>query len=335
MKVGIIGCGMIARRAHLPAYQTLDNVEIVAVSDNIEQRAKLCQKKFNARKSFTDYRELLKENLDLVSVCTPNSTHAQIAKEAALEGINVLVEKPMATNLQDADDVIETCKQSGVQLCVLHNFRYIPCLKEAKKRIINGRLGRIVSMQATKYDPIPMIWSHDSWFYSKYGPLEDTGIHMIDVINFLCDSAIKDVKVIARDYIEEMGCLNHVLSMMLFRNNASAILDLSWVSGCVESSIKVQGTAGILNVDIRNDNLQEIHGYSTPLEDIKNQTKKSIKTMRMALNKTYFKGFLLYHKQIIQDFISSISSGKEPPIPGKEGRNAVAVLDAIKHSIDS
>ena len=333
VKVGVIGCGMIAKRAHLPAYQSLENVEIVAVSDTKEQRAKSCAKKFGAKKWFTDYHELLKEDLDIVSICTPNFTHAQITEEAALEGINVLVEKPMATNLQEANAMINACRNSGVQLCVLHNFRYIPCLKEAKKRIVDGRVGRIISIQATKYDPTPMIWSHDPWFYYKWGLLEDTGIHMIDTINFLVGSEIEDVKVIARDYIKNMGCLNHILSLMLFKNNASASLDLSWVSGCVESSLKVQGTAGMLNLDIRNDNLQEIHGYLTPLEDLKNNAQKSFRTMRRALNKTYFRGFLLYHKQIIEDYISSINDKRGPPVPGEEGRKAVEVMDSIKQSI--
>jgi predicted dehydrogenase len=335
MNVGVIGCGMIAKKAHLPAYRSLENVDIIGVSDPEKQRARFCAKKFGARKWFTDYHELLKEDLDLVSVCTPNFTHAQIAEEAAEACVNVLVEKPMATNLQDADEMIDACRRSGVQLCVLHNYRFVPCLLEAKKRIGDGRIGRIVSMHATKYDLIPMTWSHSSWFYYKWGLLEDIGYHMIDVINFLCNSELEDVKVIARDYTNNMGCLNHILSMILFRSKTSAFLDLSWVSGCVESSLKVQGTAGMLNIDVRNDHIQEIHGYLTPLEDLKSHIKKSFKTMKTAIDKTYFKGALLYHKQIIEEFISSIIDGREPPIPGEEGRKAVAVIDAIKHSLDN
>src|SRR4030042_2705734 len=103
MKVGVIGCGMIAKKAHMPAYKSLENVELIAVSDNNEQRAKSCAKEFGVKKYFSDYHELLKEDLDLVSICTPNFTHAQITKESAQAGVHVLVEKPMATNLQEAD----------------------------------------------------------------------------------------------------------------------------------------------------------------------------------------------------------------------------------------
>ncbi len=336
MNVGVIGCGMIARRAHLPAYQSLDSVDIVGVSDFKEGAARFCARKFGVKKWFVDYHEMLKEDLDLVSICTPNSTHVQITKDVAEAGINVLVEKPLATSLQEADEMIDTCKRHGVQLCVMHNHRFIPVLLETKKRIDGGRIGRIVSMYATRYNPIPMSdWSSSSWFYYKWGLLEDIGCHAIDSINFLCGSEFQDVKVLARDYIKNMGCLNHILAMILFRNQASAVLDLSWVSGCMEGSLKVQGTAGMLNVDIRNDHVQEIHGYLTPLEDLKNQISKSYKTMKAVLNKTYFKGALQYHKQIIEGFIASIVDGREPPISGEEGRKTVAVIEAIKHSLEA
>ena len=333
MNVGVIGCGMIAKKAHLPAYSSLENVELIAVSDIKEKAAKSCAKKFGAKKWFTDYHDLLKEDLDLVSICTPIFTHAQITTDVANSGINVLVEKPMATNLREADEMINVCRLNGVKLCIMHNFRFVPCLLDAKRRIVAGRIGRIVSLQATKYDLIPMSWSHSSWFYYKWGMLEDVGIHMIDAINFLCGSELEDVKVIARDYTGNMDFFNHISSIMLFRNKACAFLDVSWVSGCNESSIKVQGTGGILNIDMRNNHIQEIHGYSTPLEDIKNCNKKSFRTMKSALNKTYFKGAMLYHRQIISEFITSITEDREPPIPGSEGRKAIAIMDAIKSSL--
>ena len=334
MKVGVIGCGMIAKKAHMPAYKSLENVELIAVSDNNEQRAQSCAKEFGVKKYFSDYRELLKEDLDLVSICTPNFTHAQITKEAAQAGVHVLVEKPMATSLKEADEMLTACKENNVKLCVLHNLRFTPCLIDAKRRIDNGRIGRIISIQATKYGLIPMSWSPESWFYYKWGLLDDIGYHILDVINFLCDSPLENVQVVATDFTKNMDCLNYILSVMHFRNNATAALDLSWVSGCVESSIKIQGTCGLLNIDVRNDHIQEIHGYSTPLEDLKSNLSKSFKTMGKALNRSYFKGALLYHKLIIADYISSINNGKEPPIPGEEGRKAIVLMDAIKRSLN-
>ena len=122
---------------------------------------------------------------------------------------------------------------------------------------------------------------------------------------------------------------------MHYQNNATASIDLSWVSGCVDNSIKVQGTAGLLNIDIRSDHLQEIHGYSTPLEDIKSNLKKSTRTMGKALNRSYFKGALLYHRQIFDEYITAIQNGTEPPISGEEARKAIVCMDAIKSNYEA
>jgi UDP-N-acetylglucosamine 3-dehydrogenase len=335
MKVGVVGCGMIARRVHLPIYQSIENVEIVGISDLKERTAQVYAKKFGVKKWFKDYQEMFKEDLDLISICTPNFTHAQITKDAAEAGINVLVEKPMASNLQEADEMIDACKRAGVKLCVVHNNRYIPSLQETKKRITNGRIGRIVSIQATKYHYTPMAWSHSSWFFYKWGLLEDMGYHIIDMVNYLCDSKLEDVKVVARDYVSEMECLNHIMLLMLYKNSASAFLDLSWVSGCLEASLKVQGTGGLLNTDLRNNHVQEIHGFMTPTEDLSSHFKKSFKTIKAALDKSYFKGALSYHKKIIEDYILSINTGTEIPIPGEQGREIMAIIDTIKSKINA
>ena len=334
MKVGVIGCGAIARRAHLPSYRAL-GAEILVVSDLREDVAKSCARKFNVKKWFTNYHELLKEDIDLVSVCTPNSTHAPITIDAAKMGKHVLVEKPMANNLQDANKMLKACKDSGVGLSVMHNYRLFPCVLEAKKRIEDGRIGNIVSIHAIGRDFAPMSWTHSTWFYHKWGLLEDLGYHFVDLINFLCHSPLVDVKVIARDCTDNMNCLNHIQAIMLFENKICTDLDLSWVSGSYEMSLKILGTAGTLEVDIRNNNLQEIHGYTTPIEDLSNSLKKSLKVGKAVINKTYFKGPIFYNQLVIKKFMESIVNKTNLTASGEEGREVVAIMDLIKKSYDA
>jgi len=329
MKVGVIGCGAIARRAHLPAYRRL-GVDIMGVADLREDRAMSCAKKFHAKKCFTQYEDLLEEELDLVSICTPHSTHARIAVDAAKHGINVLVEKPLATNLVDADRIIRACRDSAVQLCVMHNLRLVPCIPEAKNHVENGRIGRIVSMHVIGRSFMPMSWTDSTWFYSKWGLLEDIGSHLLDVINFICNSPLKDVKVIARDFTNSMGFLSHIQTILLFENKVCADLDLSWISGSFESSLRILGTAGTLDVDIRNNYLREMHGYVTPIDDISSAFRKLHRTAKAVINKSYFRGSLVYHQTIIKAFIESILNRTPPPISGKQGRAVVALMDSIK-----
>lgn len=334
MKVAVIGCGVIARRAHLPAYRDL-GVDIVGLADASEQRARSCAKKFKIRKWYTNYHDLLEEDMDLVSVCTPPSTHAKITIDAATMGKHVLVEKPMATNLEDADKMIDACRVSNVKLCVAHNYRFFPCVVEAKKRLEDGRIGNITSIHAIGHDYIDAGAMRTPWRFNKWGVLEDLGPHLIDTINFLCNSSLEDVKVVARDFLGSMGCLNNVHAIILFNNKACAHLDLSWVTGCYEMSMKIMGTAGILDVDVRNSHVREVHGYSTPIEEFNSVLKKLFKTTKSVVDKTYFRGPLLYHQLIIKEFISSIENGTKPPILGEEGRTVIGIIDSIKRSIDT
>src|SRR5690554_3255263 len=98
LKFGIIGCGGIANGKHLPSLSEQQNVEVTAYCDIITQRAQMCNEKFSGGKGkvFQDYKELLKENLDAVCVCTPNVNHCEMTVNALLSGKNVICEKPMA-----------------------------------------------------------------------------------------------------------------------------------------------------------------------------------------------------------------------------------------------
>jgi UDP-N-acetylglucosamine 3-dehydrogenase len=330
VKVGIIGCGAIARKAHIPAYRDL-GVDIIAVADTNEQRAKSCARRFKVKKWYTDYTRLLNEDPDLVSICTPPSTHSEITVNAAKAGASVLVEKPMTISLEDADSMLNVCRNTGVKLCVVQNYRFFPCVLEAKKRLQDGRIGDIVSVHAIEHDFIDVMDS--SWRFEKWGILEDLGPHVIDIINFLFNSPIDDVKVVARDYTGNLGCLSHVQALLVLRNKACADIDLSWMTGAYEFSLQILGTAGTLQIDLRNNSLREIHGYTTPLEDLRATIGKSATVARAVLNRSYFRGALLYHAVIITKFLESITNGTDPPVTGEEGKAVVTVIASIKKAI--
>ena len=330
MKVGIIGCGAIARKAHIPAYRS-SGVDIIAVADTNERRARSCARKFKVKNWYTDYTALLNEDPDLVSICTPPSTHREIAVNAAKAGASVLVEKPMTTSLEDADRMLDTCRNSGVKLCVVQNYRFFPCVLEAKKRLEDGRIGDIVSLHAIEHDFLDEM--DTSWRYEKWGILEDLGPHVIDIINFLFNSSLDDVKVVARDYTGTLNCLSHVQALLLLKNKACADIDLSWMTGAYEFSVQILGTAGTIQIDVRNNSLREIHGYTTPLEDLRATIGKSATIGRAVLNRSYFRGALHYHAAIIAKFLESINNGTDPPVTGEEGRAVVSVIDSIKKAI--
>jgi predicted dehydrogenase len=333
MRAGVIGCGAISQRAHIPAFKRL-GVSVVAVADVEEKKARSCAKKFGIPRYYSSIKELLSQDLDLVSICTPNKTHAEISIEAARAGKNILVEKPMATTTKDADAIIQACEENGVRVCPIFNWRYIPCVLKAKRRIEEGRIGAIVSGHVVGHDFLPMAWSHGMWFYEKWGLLEDIGTHLIDIVQLLIQSQLVSATTKARDVTHNMPCHSHIQTFLSYGNDALVDLDLAWVTGTHEMSVKLLGTAGTINLDLRNDQIIETHGFTTPLEDLHNSVSKLANVTWSALRGEYFKGAILYHPRIIAEFVKSLETGGKPPITGEEARQVIATIEAIEKSND-
>lgn len=185
IRAGIIGCGGIANAKHLPSLKHVKEVEVVAFCDIIEERAVESAKKFGTESSkiFTDYKKLLKEDLGVVYVCTPNRSHSQITVDALLSGKNVMCEKPMAINYKEAQAMLEAAKKSGKILTIGYQNRYRPDSQYLKKECEAGVLGDIYYAKAVaiRRRAVP------TWgvFLNEYeqggGPLIDIGTHALDL----------------------------------------------------------------------------------------------------------------------------------------------------------
>src|SRR5699024_2244172 len=121
LKVAVIGCGSIAKHRHLLEYAQHHEANIIAVCDIVEERAEAVAEQYGA-KAYTDYAVLLKEEKpDVVSVCLPNYLHAPVSIAALEAGAHVLCEKPMATSLEEADQMIEAAEKNNKKLMIGHN----------------------------------------------------------------------------------------------------------------------------------------------------------------------------------------------------------------------
>ena len=137
IKVGIVGCGYIASKWHIPSYLRLQkNTTIQAVCDIDSSLSNSVAKKFNIPKSYSDVSEMLqKEDLDIVDICTPPRTHAPLAVEAMEKGCNILLEKPMAMSLSECDEMIRVSKKNNSKLCVIHNELFRPPMIKARQMV--------------------------------------------------------------------------------------------------------------------------------------------------------------------------------------------------------
>lgn len=186
VRIGIIGCGGIANGKHMPALKKIEEAEMVAFCDIIEERAVKAAKEFGVEgaKVYTDYRKLLEdESIESVHVCTPNRSHSFITIDALEAGKHVMCEKPMAKTYAEAKKMYETAQRTGKKLTIGYQQRWRPDSLYLKEACDNGDLGDIYYGRAIalRRRAVP------TWgvFLNEYeqggGPLIDIGTHALDL----------------------------------------------------------------------------------------------------------------------------------------------------------
>ena len=144
IRVGIAGAGLIGA-VHARAYAQVPDVEVVGVADPVAEKAQALSREVGCS-PFHDYEALLEADIDILSVCLPSALHLPAAEAAAQAGTNVMMEKPMARNVDEADRMLAACHRAGVSLMVGFTHRFYPEMREAKRLIRDGVIGRPLSV---------------------------------------------------------------------------------------------------------------------------------------------------------------------------------------------
>lgn len=194
LRVGIIGLGNIFIM-HAKSVLDIENAELVAICDIKEDRAKRHSKEIGC-KYYLDYKEMLeKENLDVVHICTPHYLHSCMTVDALNMGINVLTEKPMSINYEDAKDMLDASKKTGKTLGVIFQNRYNAGSKLIKDTLKSGELGKVLSARSmVTWDRSDEYYQGSDWkgTWDKEGGgvLIDQAIHTLDLMRWFIDSDI-------------------------------------------------------------------------------------------------------------------------------------------------
>jgi predicted dehydrogenase len=186
VKTAIFGTGFIGR-VHLDAVRRLESVEVVALADPHIEPAQVLGAGFGIPTVVSDYRAILADpKVDVVDICTPNSQHYSIAREALEAGKHVVCEKPLATSVEEAQELVALAAQKGVRNCVCHNLRYYPMVQQLRRMREAGELGEILSVQGA-YSQDWLLYDTDwNWrIDSKVGgpsrAMADIGSHWFDI----------------------------------------------------------------------------------------------------------------------------------------------------------
>lgn len=324
----------MARSCHLPALARIPNLELWSVCDIDEKKLTSVVDRYTIRKAFHRYKDMLEDpSLDVVIVTTPPQTHGQIVREAARSGKHVIVEKPFALSLADAASTLDEVERNSVGLRVVHQYRFYPTMERSTCLVHEGRLGRIVSIQATGHIPIPMGSGTGEWIYdSDIGMLHDFAPHVVDVILQLIRSRPKEVQAYGGDFMSSMRCNNYAQFLIRFGSGAVSVVDLSWLSGARLFALLVQGTAGYLGIDVFNNVCFEFHKSPTPA-DYARHTLRMLTEAFTAVALGARVDLVEAFRHLIENFLESPHSGSDEPADRSRILDNVAILEAAKLSM--
>ncbi|HIT05387.1 MAG TPA: Gfo/Idh/MocA family oxidoreductase [Candidatus Scybalocola faecipullorum] len=197
MRAGIIGCGGIANSKHLPAIKKMGKIDMVAFCDIIPERAEKAREEYGTEDAqvFTDYKELLKLDLDAVYVTTPNREHSFISIDAMKAGKNVLCEKPMAKTSAEAKAMLDTAKETGKILTIGYQNRYRADSTYLKRACDNDELGDIyyAKAHAIRRRAVPTWGVFLNEEEQGGGPLIDIGTHALDLTLWMMNNYEPDM----------------------------------------------------------------------------------------------------------------------------------------------
>lgn len=207
MKIGIIGCGSIANSAHIPCYLESGAAQIKYFCDIIPQRAEDAVQTYGCGTAVTDYRQVLAdEEVEAISICTPNHLHAQIAIEALQAGKHVLCEKPAARTYQEVQKMQKAQHESGKVLNIGVVNRFATSVNKIKELIAGGQLGQVYQVYVSfrSHRAIPGLGGD---FTNKAvaggGVLIDWGVHFFDIVMYCCQDP--QVRTVSAEQFQKLG----------------------------------------------------------------------------------------------------------------------------------
>lgn len=286
LKIGIIGCGGIANGKHLPALAKLEDVQMVAFCDVVGRRAGRASEEYGVEgsKVYTDYKELLKdEDIDVIHVLTPNSSHAEISIASMEAGKHVMCEKPMAKTADEAHAMVEAMQRTGKKLTIGYQNRFRPDSQYLKTISENGDLGEVYNAKAhaIRRRAVPTWGVFLDEEAQGGGPLIDIGTHALDLTLWMMDN-YKPKYVVGNAYHKlsqtenaanawgpwdpkEFTVEDSAFGFIVMENGATIYLEASWALNSLdvrEAQTTLHGTKA--GADMKNGLVinGEKHGHT-------------------------------------------------------------------------
>ncbi|MEG3067865.1 MAG: Gfo/Idh/MocA family oxidoreductase [Syntrophaceticus schinkii] len=325
LNFGIIGCGRIAHK-HAEAIKKNEKANLLCVCDILEERAAEYKDKYGAEAHFTDYRKMLEySGLDVVNICTPSGMHAEMGIAAAQAGKHVIVEKPMALSLKDADDLIGACDESGVKLAVCFQNRFNPPVQKLRRALEEGRFGKLTHASAI------VRWFRPQDYYDQApwrgtramdgGCLMNQSIHNIDLLQWMM-GPVESVFGYTATNLRKIECEDVGVAVLKFKNGALGVIEASTTiyPENLEETLNIFGEKGTVVLGGIAVNKIETWKFADSTDE-----NGAIDQHQQDVPNVYGFG----HEALVEDFINAVINNSEPYITGREGRNALEIVLSI------
>ncbi|MGI6204400.1 MAG: Gfo/Idh/MocA family protein [Anaerovoracaceae bacterium] len=334
MKYALIGCGRIAVN-HMKAAVN-NELDIVGMCDVIPEKIDALIEKSDVKDAsginkYTDYKEMLeKEKPELVSIATESGIHAEIALYVIEQGINVIIEKPMAMSIEDADAIIEAAERKGVKVSACHQNRFNVAIQELRKALEAGRFGKL------SHGSIHVRWNRDHGYYDQAswrgtwaqdgGALMNQCIHGIDLLRWMMGDEIEEIYGQTRqrfhDYLEaeDVG-----MAVIKFKNGAIGTVEgtTNVYPKNLEETLYIFGENGTVKIGGTSTNNIDVWDFAD--EDEEDKKKKGLQEQT---SNVYGNG----HTSLFADVIDAIENDRQPYVDAYAGRNALEVVLSIYKS---
>jgi len=325
-KVAILGAGFITD-IHVESYHRfIPEAEVVAVYTRDAQKAKTFAEKHHIPKWYDQLDDIIQNSgCDVVDICLPNFLHAEATLKAAAAGKHVIIEKPLAVTLEEADAMIAACDKAGVKLMYAEELCFAPKYERVRQLVNEGAYGDVYMLKQSEKHSGP----HSDWFYDVNlaggGVLMDMGCHAFGWFRWMLKNAkVKSVFASMSTVLHKGRTKGEDNSVVIveFENGVTGIAENSWAKhGGMDDRSEVYGTGGVVYADLFMGNSAVSYsknGYGYAMEKADTTVGWSFTVFEEVFNQGY--------PHELKHFIECIQQDKEPLLTGKDGR---AVLEII------
>lgn len=327
-KVAILGAGFITD-IHMESYHRfVPDAEVVAVYARKQEKARAFAEKYGITNHYADLDAVINESgCEVVDICLPNYLHAEATIRAARAGKHVIIEKPLATTLEDADKMIKACSDAGVKLMYAEELCFAPKYERVRTMVGEGAVGDIYMLKQGEKHSGP----HSDWFYdidlAGGGVLMDMGCHAFGWFSWMLGNAKPKSVMASMSTVFHKGRTrgeDNSVVIVEYDNGVTAVAENSWAKhGGMDDRSEVYGTGGVIYADLFMGNAAVAYsreGYGYAMEKADTTKGWSFPIFEEAFNQGY--------PHELRHFIECVREDKEPLVTGEMGRDVLEVIYA-------